>query len=132
MKKSFLLILTSLLVTLATLSVTNGGSQPAQEKPKNIIIITLKRMELGDIEAQVNVIVKNLLVMQKVDSSLKYAPYEEPVTVLVSPGPIFRLLPDEWGVHRRSLTTTFHPAGSTELYPIDEYMLNIACRFSKI
>ncbi|MGQ9597245.1 MAG: hypothetical protein ACUVUS_07725 [Thermoproteota archaeon] len=43
------------------MSVANDGSQPAQEKSKNIVIyITLKRMELSSIEAQVDITVKNL------------------------------------------------------------------------
>lgn len=135
----------SLLIAFATLSVANGSFQPAQEKPKNIIIyITIKRMELGSIEAQVDITVKNLRQYEKPESPLR-----EEIKFCIEerhfhydPGKgwvpsyshhwIFLNLDPVWRESLvGSLTTRFYPEGQEQLYPIDEYMLDITFKFGK-
>lgn len=140
----------SLLIAFATLSVANGSFQPAQEKPKNIIIhITIKRMELGSIEAQVDITVKNLRQYEKPEYEKPESPLREEIAVCVEekqfhydPGKgwvpshsyhwIFLNLDPVWRESLGgSLTTRFDPVGQEQLYPIDEYMLDITFKFSK-
>ncbi|MEM2089023.1 MAG: hypothetical protein QXF52_10210 [Thermoproteota archaeon] len=116
------------------MSVASNSSQLAEEKPKNIIItITLRRMELGDFEAQIECMVEN-------ESYIKNGKREflrkEKISTLVGLErfpTLLNLQPELNGeCYRGTMTLMLHPEGSTQLYPFDEYMLNITFLLSKV
>lgn len=128
-----ILILLLVMFTIFTMSVASNSSQPAEEKPKNIIItITLRRMELGDFEAQIDVMVKN---ESYIKNGKKEFLRKEKISTSVGLERFLTLLdlqPELDGEsYRGTMTLMLHPEGSTQLYPFDEYMLNITFLLSK-
>ncbi|MBO3810282.1 MAG: hypothetical protein FGF50_11920, partial [Candidatus Brockarchaeota archaeon] len=94
-------------------------------------------MELGDIEVQVDATVKNLpYILKNWEKEQEKEQFLRPekIPAMVRVGQLvilFELLPDPLGAYRGTITGMYHPNGSTQLYPFDEYMLNVTFLLSK-
>jgi len=116
-------LLMALFVSASGLCVNGFGPQPTQKKEGTFFHfqVFLKRMELEGIEAYIEILFNDFpFEAQSITVSV-----ERPQLFMFSPGKI-DLQPDEFNrrVYRGNMTIFFYPEGSTELYPMDAYLLD--------